>query len=65
MDGENEVSKMFIISLEHWIELESTSQSQAVYTLEYRPLKQQITVHIGPDRDIINDIIVQFHKWWW
>ena len=36
-DRENEVSKMFIISLGNWIELESTPQSQAVCTLEHGP----------------------------
>lgn len=33
-DRDNEVSKMFIISTENWIELDSKPQSQAVRTLE-------------------------------
>ena len=50
VDQENEVSKMFIISLGKWMELESTPQSQAVPTLEYGPLNQPITAHLVPKR---------------
>ena len=49
-EQENKVSKTFIISLGNWIEQESTPQSQAVCTLEYRPLNQPITAHIVPER---------------
>ena len=49
-EQENKVSKMFIISLGNSIEQESTLQSQAVCTLEYRPLNQPITAHIVPER---------------
>lgn len=39
MDRENEISKMFIISLGNKFELESTPRSQAVRTLEHRTAK--------------------------
>lgn len=46
----NDVSKMFTISLANWIDLESTPQTQAVCSLEYRPLNQPTTQHIVPER---------------
>ena len=42
---ENEVSKMFIISLGNLLELETTPWSQAVRALEYGPLNQPISNH--------------------
>ena len=41
---------MFIVPLGNWIQLESTPQSQAVCTLECRPLNQPITLHLVPDK---------------
>ena len=67
-DRENEVSKIFIISLGNWIELESTPRSQAVRALKYGPLNQPITAHLVPSRDIINRcseisaILCRYHK---
>ena len=57
MDWENEVSRMFIISLslENRIDSESISQSQAVHAVEYAPLNQPITVHFSL-RDIIKGL---------
>ena len=59
-DQEKWVSKIFIISLGNWIELERKPQSQAVYTLEYRPLlNHPTTAHLVPDRhNKINNIII-------
>ena len=65
-ERENEVSKIFIISLGNWIELESTPRSQAVRTLEYGPLNQPIS--LLSTWDIINRyseisaILSRYHK---
>ena len=49
-DRENEVSKMFITSVGNWVELESTSRTQGVRTLEYGPLNRPITAYVLPGR---------------
>ena len=46
----HKVSKITIIFLGNWIELESPQQSQPVCTLGPRLLSQLITAHILPDR---------------
>lgn len=48
-DQKNEVSKMFIVSLGNWNELESTPQSQGVRTLKYL-LNQLIIAHLILER---------------
>ena len=50
-DRENEVSKMFIISLGNWIKLESRPRSQAVRILGCGTLNQPITAHLVPERN--------------
>ena len=35
IDWENKISKMFMTSLGNWTEVESLSESQAIYTLEH------------------------------
>ena len=57
-DQENEVSKMFIIPLGHWIELANTPRSQVIRSLKYGPLNQPITAHVIPER--YNEMI---HIW--
>ena len=47
---QKEVSKTCILSLENGIEQEGILRSQAVLTLEYRPLNQTITAHVPHER---------------